>query len=257
MSHERVAADGEAGLDRTTMLGAAVTMLALAGLCALLGSHFVLGALRLAAGVLAGLGLGAALLAVLSGRRARLGPRPRLLVAVGAALVLALALTVPAVLVTRVEPLADRAELALAPLVEGDSVHSLPLADSPVLVRRADGSAQVLLAGIAHRIDADAHDVLALSADGRRLVRATGAKVARAHLRHLNPLPADLGEVLRRYDRVVLPEMNLGQLALLLRARYLVDVRSHTAVRGLPFTAVELAQVLHENLMDLQEADDR
>ena len=82
-----------------------------------------------------------------------------------------------------------------------------------------------------------------------RLVRATGAKVARAHLRHLNPFPADLGEVLRRYDRVVLPEMNLGQLALLLRGRYLVDVRSHTAVRGLPFTAGELAQVIHEHLL--------
>ncbi|WP_131105628.1 2-oxoacid:acceptor oxidoreductase subunit alpha [Ornithinimicrobium sufpigmenti] len=82
-----------------------------------------------------------------------------------------------------------------------------------------------------------------------RLVRATGAKVARAHLRHLNPFPADLGEVLRRYERVVLPEMNLGQLALLLRGRYLVDVRSHTAVRGLPFTAGELAQVIHEHLL--------
>jgi 2-oxoglutarate/2-oxoacid ferredoxin oxidoreductase subunit alpha len=82
-----------------------------------------------------------------------------------------------------------------------------------------------------------------------RLVRATGARVARAHLRHLNPFPADLGEVLRRYERVLLPEMNLGQLALLLRGRYLVDVRSHTAVRGLPFTAGELAQVIHEHLL--------
>ena len=88
-----------------------------------------------------------------------------------------------------------------------------------------------------------------------RLVRATGARIARAHLRHLNPLPADLGDLLRRYERVVLPEMNLGQLALILRGRYLVDVRSHTAVRGLPFTAVELAQVLHENLLDLDQED--
>ncbi|MDO5739596.1 MAG: 2-oxoacid:acceptor oxidoreductase subunit alpha [Ornithinimicrobium sp.] len=84
-----------------------------------------------------------------------------------------------------------------------------------------------------------------------RLVRATGAKVARLHLRHLNPLPADLPTLLRRYDRVVLPEMNLGQLALLLRGKYLVDIRSHTAVRGLPFKAVELAQVIHEHLLDL------
>ncbi|KUG56817.1 2-oxoglutarate ferredoxin oxidoreductase subunit alpha [Serinicoccus chungangensis] len=88
-----------------------------------------------------------------------------------------------------------------------------------------------------------------------RLVRATGAKVARAHLRHLNPFPADLGEVLRRYDRVVVPEMNLGQLALLLRGTYLVDVRSHTQVRGLPFTAGELAQVIHENLMEVQSQE--
>ncbi|MGL5862390.1 MAG: 2-oxoacid:acceptor oxidoreductase subunit alpha, partial [Phycicoccus sp.] len=66
-----------------------------------------------------------------------------------------------------------------------------------------------------------------------RVVRNAGHDVARAHLRHLSPFPANLGEVLRRYDRVLLPEMNLGQLALLLRGRYLVDVRSHTSMRGL------------------------
>ena len=83
-----------------------------------------------------------------------------------------------------------------------------------------------------------------------RLVRATGAAVARAHLRHLNPFPANLGEVLRSYDRVIVPEMNLGQLAMLLRARFLVDVRSHTSVRGLPFTASQLAEVLHTALLE-------
>jgi 2-oxoglutarate ferredoxin oxidoreductase subunit alpha len=77
-----------------------------------------------------------------------------------------------------------------------------------------------------------------------RSVRNTGAKVARAHLRHLNPFPANTGEVLRRYDRVLVPEMNMGQLALLLRARYLVDVHSFTQVRGLPFTTVELADAI-------------
>jgi 2-oxoglutarate/2-oxoacid ferredoxin oxidoreductase subunit alpha len=70
--------------------------------------------------------------------------------------------------------------------------------------------------------------------------------VAQIHLRHLNPMPADLGDILRGYDRVVCPEMNLGQLALLLRAKYLVDVESHTQVRGLPFRAAELAGVIHE-----------
>ncbi|GGK82476.1 oxidoreductase [Ornithinimicrobium pekingense] len=86
-----------------------------------------------------------------------------------------------------------------------------------------------------------------------RLARTSGAKVARAHLRHLHPFPSNLGEVLRRYERVVLPEMNLGQLALLLRGRYLVDVRSHTAVRGLPFTAAELAEVIHSHLLEVSD----
>jgi 2-oxoglutarate/2-oxoacid ferredoxin oxidoreductase subunit alpha len=79
-----------------------------------------------------------------------------------------------------------------------------------------------------------------------RRIRASGRSIAQVHLRHLNPLPADLGEILARYDRVVCPEMNLGQLALLLRAKYLIDVHSHTQVRGLPFRAAELAAVLQD-----------
>jgi 2-oxoglutarate ferredoxin oxidoreductase subunit alpha len=79
-----------------------------------------------------------------------------------------------------------------------------------------------------------------------RRVRRSGRSIAQIHLRHLNPMPADLGEILRRYDRVVCPEMNLGQLALLLRAKYLVDVQSHTQVRGLPFRASELAAVIQD-----------
>lgn len=76
-----------------------------------------------------------------------------------------------------------------------------------------------------------------------RRVRAAGMPIAQAHLRYLNPMPANLGEVLRRYDRVIVPEMNMGQLAMLLRARYLVDVISHTKVAGLPFRAEELQDV--------------
>jgi 2-oxoglutarate ferredoxin oxidoreductase subunit alpha len=79
-----------------------------------------------------------------------------------------------------------------------------------------------------------------------RRVRRAGRSIAHIHLRHLNPFPPDLGEVLARYDRVICPEMNLGQLALLLRAKYLVDVQSHTQVRGLPFRAAELAAVIQE-----------
>ncbi|WP_299446434.1 2-oxoacid:acceptor oxidoreductase subunit alpha [uncultured Phycicoccus sp.] len=84
-----------------------------------------------------------------------------------------------------------------------------------------------------------------------RVVRNAGHAVARAHLRHLNPFPANLGAVLARYDRVVVPEMNTGQLAMLLRARYLVDVRSYTSVRGLPFTTVELADAVSTTLEEV------
>ncbi|MEJ2862974.1 2-oxoacid:acceptor oxidoreductase subunit alpha [Actinomycetospora flava] len=77
-----------------------------------------------------------------------------------------------------------------------------------------------------------------------RRVRAAGLTVAQAHLRHLNPMPGNLGEVLRSYRRVVVPEMNLGQLSMLLRAKFLVDAHSYTKVAGLPFQAEELAGVL-------------
>ncbi len=79
-----------------------------------------------------------------------------------------------------------------------------------------------------------------------RRVRAAGGSVAQAHLRHLNPFPANTGEVLRRYDKVLVPEMNLGQLALLVRARYLVDAIAYNKVRGLPFSAEELAGVIRD-----------
>jgi 2-oxoglutarate ferredoxin oxidoreductase subunit alpha len=81
-----------------------------------------------------------------------------------------------------------------------------------------------------------------------RRVRAMGLSVAQAHLRHLNPLPANLGDVLRAYKTVLLPEMNLGQLALLLRGRYLVDLKSYTKVSGLPFKAEELQNVFLDAL---------
>ncbi len=79
---------------------------------------------------------------------------------------------------------------------------------------------------------------------GVRRVRKAGYQVAQTHLRHLNPFPQDLGEVLRRYDKVLVPEMNLGQLSLLLRATYLVDVVGYNEVRGLPLKAAVLADVI-------------
>ena len=74
--------------------------------------------------------------------------------------------------------------------------------------------------------------------------RAQGTPVAQAHLRHLNPMPANTGEVLRRYNKVLVPELNMGQLALLLRGRYLVDAVPYNRVRGLPFGAGELVDAI-------------
>ncbi len=79
---------------------------------------------------------------------------------------------------------------------------------------------------------------------GVRRVRKAGYNVAQVHLRHLNPFPSDLGEILKRYDKVLVPEMNLGQLSMLLRAKYLVDAIGYNEVRGLPLKAAVLADVI-------------
>ena len=79
---------------------------------------------------------------------------------------------------------------------------------------------------------------------GVRRVRKAGHNVARVHLRHLNPFPTNLGEILLRYDRVLVPEMNLGQLSLLLRAKYLVDAQGYNHVRGLPLKAADIARAI-------------
>ncbi|MFJ9728964.1 2-oxoacid:acceptor oxidoreductase subunit alpha [Streptomyces sp. NPDC101209] len=79
-----------------------------------------------------------------------------------------------------------------------------------------------------------------------RRLRTAGESIAQAHLRHLNPFPRNLGAVLQRYDKVVIPEMNLGQLATLIRAKYLVDAHSYNQVNGMPFKAEQLATALKE-----------
>jgi 2-oxoglutarate/2-oxoacid ferredoxin oxidoreductase subunit alpha len=77
-----------------------------------------------------------------------------------------------------------------------------------------------------------------------RQVREQGTKVAAAHLTHLNPFPRNTGEVLRAYERVLIPEMNLGQLLRLVRAEFLVDAVGYNRVRGLPFRSAELAEAI-------------
>ena len=107
---------------------------------------------------------------------------------------------------------------------------------APLEVDDPSGSARVLVVGWGSTygvIDAACHRV-----------RRRGVPVAQLHLRNLNPLPSDLGELLHGYDRVVLPEMNSGQLRMLLRARYLVDVIGINQVRGMPFRAADLEQSL-------------
>ena len=108
----------------------------------------------------------------------------------------------------------------------------------PVEVDDPDGAARVLVLGWGSTFGS-------IGAAVRR-VRKAGHSVAQAHLRHLNPFPPNLADVLRRYDRVLVPEINLGQLALLLRGRFLVDVISYNQVRGLPFRAAELAGVIED-----------
>jgi len=81
---------------------------------------------------------------------------------------------------------------------------------------------------------------------GVRRARLAGHKVACAHIRHLHPLPPNTGDVLRSFDRVVVPEMNTGQLAQVLRAKYLVDVESFCKVQGLPLYAAEIEREIAE-----------
>ena len=108
----------------------------------------------------------------------------------------------------------------------------------PLTVDDPDGNAKVLVLGWGSTFGS-------IGAAVRR-VRTAGGSVAHAHLRHLSPFPANLGEVLTAYDKVLVPEINLGQLALVLRGRYLTDVISYNRVRGLPFRAAELAGVIQD-----------
>jgi 2-oxoglutarate ferredoxin oxidoreductase subunit alpha len=75
-----------------------------------------------------------------------------------------------------------------------------------------------------------------------------GAPVAHAHLRYLNPLPANLGDLLRRYDKVLVPELNRGQLRAVLRAEYLVDAVGLNKTTGRPFTVAEVVEGIEKSL---------
>ncbi|MFI7489650.1 2-oxoacid:acceptor oxidoreductase subunit alpha [Micromonospora echinaurantiaca] len=120
-------------------------------------------------------------------------------------------------------------------------IEAIPVPD--VEVEDPDGDARVLVLGWG-----STYGPIGAAC---RALRQRGLPVAQAHLRHLAPMPANLGEVLRSYDRVVIPEMNLGQLAHVIRAKYLVDAIGYNQVRGLPFTAAELETMLEEVLKNV------
>ena len=75
-----------------------------------------------------------------------------------------------------------------------------------------------------------------------------GLSVAHAHLRYLNPFPRNLGEILDRYEQVLIPELNLGQLRTLIRARYLKDAIGYNKVQGKPFTVAELVKQIQATI---------
>lgn len=78
--------------------------------------------------------------------------------------------------------------------------------------------------------------------------RAKGRRIGHVHLRHLNPMPKNLGEVLGRYDKILVPEMNMGQLVMLLRAKFLVDAQGYNKIQGKPFKQSEIEEKIEELL---------
>ncbi len=113
-----------------------------------------------------------------------------------------------------------------------DKIAGIAADIPPVEVNDETGDAQLLLVSWG--------STYAAVAAGVKRVRARGMKAAHVHLRHLNPLPANLGEVLARYTQVLVPEINLGQLSRILRAEYLVDAQTMSKMQGVPFRVGEI-----------------
>ena len=116
--------------------------------------------------------------------------------------------------------------------VRRDKIAGISSDLPPLQVNDETGDAQLLLVSWG--------STYAAVAAGVKRVRARGMKAAHAHLRHLNPLPSNLGEVLDRYTQVLVPEVNLGQLSRILRAEFLVDAQSMSKMQGVPFRVGEI-----------------
>src|SRR5439155_1366798 len=89
-----------------------------------------------------------------------------------------------------------------------------------------------------------------------RQIHKVGGKIAQAHLRYLNPFPSNLDDILRKYDKILIPKMNLNQLAMLLRAKYLIDVISYTQVHNIPLGAAKLTKMIDNLIKKTKNIDD-
>jgi 2-oxoglutarate ferredoxin oxidoreductase subunit alpha len=126
-----------------------------------------------------------------------------------------------------------------------DKVELVARDYAPLVVDDPDGDAKVLVLGWG-----SSHGAIQTAA---LFVRQGGKKVATLTLKHLNPLPLDLEGIIKGYDKVIVPEANLGQLSWLLRAKYLVDVQSFTQVRGEPLAYRELAHHLETIIAEVSK----
>lgn len=124
--------------------------------------------------------------------------------------------------------------------LRNDKIAGIAKSIAPLEVDDPSGEASILILGWGGTYGS--------IAAGVTRARARGRKVAHAQLRHINPLPSNLGEILRRYDTVILPELNMGQLSKVLRAEFLVDIKSVSKVQGVPFRASDIEAAIEEHI---------
>jgi 2-oxoglutarate ferredoxin oxidoreductase subunit alpha len=114
----------------------------------------------------------------------------------------------------------------------------------PPTVIRGDETGEVLVVGWG-----STYGSIAAAVDE---LRARGRRVSHVHLRHLNPLPPDLGDILRSFTKVLVPEMNMGQLLMILRATYLVNAIGLNKIQGQPFKVSEIAERIERLLEEVR-----
>ena len=124
--------------------------------------------------------------------------------------------------------------------LRSDKIAGIAKSIAPLEVDDPSGDASILVLGWGGTYGS--------IAAGITRARARGRKVAHAQLRHINPLPSNVGDVLRRYETVILPELNMGQMSKVLRAEFLVDIKTISKVQGVPFRASDIEAAIEEHL---------